>query len=226
MTDLKILFEDKYLIIVEKPIGVMSQLDPNGGDSMPKRISEYLSGKGEEGYVGVVHRLDTTTGGIILYSKSPKITSKLSELVSCDGYYKEYLCAIEGEMQENDGLLCDFLYHDKAKNKSYVVKGQRKGAKEAKLEYRVISTSENKKGEKISLLSVHLLTGRTHQIRVQLASRSHALCGDGKYGSKDNGCVAALWSHKCIFEHPVTKKNIELVSFPENKYPWDRFNME
>lgn len=224
MTDLKILFEDKYLIAVEKPIGVMSQLDSRGGDSMPKRLSEYLLGKGEDGYIGVVHRLDTTTGGIILYSKSPKITGKLSEIVSGESYNKEYLCVVEGKMENDSGIVCDFLYHDKQKNKSYVVKGQRKGAKEAKLEYNLIDTKESDKGVK-SLVRVHLLTGRTHQIRVQFSSRKHPLCGDGKYGSRDNGCFAALWSHRCEFEHPVTRKKIELVSYPDNNYPWNLFEI-
>ena len=225
MTEIKVLYEDKYLIIVEKPIGVMSQLDSRGGDSMPRRISEYLHNSGAEGYVGVVHRLDTTTGGAITYSKSEKHTGAISTLVAGDGYFKEYLCVCEGEMADDSGLLTDFLYHDKQKNKSYVVKGGRKGAKEAKLEYKVLAVGENKKGEKISLLSVHLLTGRTHQIRVQLASRGHALCGDGKYGSRDNGCSAALWSHRCEFLHPVTKKKISVLSKPSGDYPWDRFDI-
>ena len=223
MEDIKILYEDKYLIIVEKPIGVLSQLDSKGGDSMPYRISEYLAESG--GYVGVLHRLDTTTGGVITYSKSEKHTGVFSNLVAGDGYFKEYLCVCEGEMTEECGLLTDFLYHDKVKNKSYVVKGERKGAKEAKLEYKVLAVGENKKGEKISLLSVHLLTGRTHQIRVQLASRGHALCGDGKYGSRDNGCSAALWSHRCEFLHPVTGKKISVLSKPSGDYPWDRFDI-
>lgn len=223
MENIKILFEDKYIIIVEKPVGVMSQLDLNGGDSMPRRISEYLAQSG--GYVGVLHRLDTTTGGVITYSKSEKHTGMLSNLVAGDGYFKEYLCVCEGEMDCNSGLLNDFLYHDKVKNKSYVVKGERKGAKEAKLEYKLLAVGENKKGEKISLLWVHLLTGRTHQIRVQLASRGHALCGDGKYGSRDNGCLASLWSYKCEFVHPVTGKKISVVSKPCESYPWDRFDI-
>ena len=225
MEDLKILFEDKQLIIVEKPIGVMSQLDSKGGDSMPQRLSEYLISKGEESYIGVVHRLDTTTGGVIAYSKNPKITGKMSELVRGDGYYKEYLCVLEGKLEDEKGILCDFLYHDKQKNKSYVVKGQRRGAKEARLEYSVIDSVENDKGVK-SLVSVHLLTGRTHQIRVQFGSRKHPLCGDGKYGSRDNGCVCALWSHRCVFEHPVTHKKTELVSYPDDKYPWDMFKIK
>lgn len=224
MEAIKILFEDKHIIIIEKPVGVMSQLDSNGGDSMPKRLSEYLKGRGEDGYIGVVHRLDTTTGGIVAYSKNPKITGKLSEAVSGEGYYKEYLCVVEGNMENNSGTLVDFLYHDKQKNKSYVVKWQRKGAKEAKLEYSVIDTKENDKGEK-TLVRVHLLTGRTHQIRVQFSSRKHPLCGDGKYGSRDNGCFAALWSHRCEFIHPVTHNKIELVSYPDNNYPWNLFEI-
>ncbi len=223
--DFEILYEDKYLLVANKPRGVISQ--DSEGECFPKMIKERLG----LDYLGVVHRLDTTTSGLILYSKDKRYTGKLSELVSGGDYYKEYLAVSEGvvpfdECEKNaSGMveLCDFLYHDKVKNKSFVVRGERKGAKKAVLEYKTLDTKENAKGESKSLLRVHLITGRTHQIRVQFGSRGHSLCGDGKYGSRDNGCVCALHSHRCEFMHPIFNKKIEIECKPKNEYPWNLF---
>lgn len=223
--DFEILYEDKYLILVNKPCGVISQ--DADGECMPKFIKEKLG----LDYIGVVHRLDTTTSGIIMYSKDKRYTGKLSELVANGEYYKEYLAVCDGEVAFDEceknasGMvtLHDFLYHDKMKNKAFVVKGERKGAKAAALEYKTLATAKNARAEMKSLVSVHLLTGRTHQIRVQFGSRGHALAGDGKYGSRDNGCFAALHSCKCAFVHPILNKKIEVECKPNNTYPWNLF---
>lgn len=226
MEDIKILYEDKYIIVAEKPCGIVSQERADGGDSMYKRLSQYRQNNGEDGYIGVLHRLDTVTGGIITYSKEKKSTGEFSSLVTGDGYIKEYICVVQGKMEESNGVLCDFLYFDRQKNKSYVVKGERKGAKRAELEYFLLDVKENSKGEELSLLKIRLHTGRTHQIRVQLASRKHPLCGDGKYGSKDNNCSCALWSYSCRFTHIKNNKEIFLKSYPEDIYPWNLFDIK
>lgn len=217
--EIKILYEDRFLIVCEKPVGVLSQLDAKGGDSMPARLSERLGGR----YVGVVHRLDTATGGVIMYAKKEDVCGKLSALVSGEGYKKEYLAVLDGELTEPCGELSDYLFHDRMKNKSFAVKGERKGAKLALLDYELISISESGKGKK-SLVRVRLHTGRTHQIRVQFASRGLPISGDGKYGSRDNKCPTALWAHRCEFIHPVTGKLIRAESCPPREYPWSLFD--
>jgi 23S rRNA pseudouridine1911/1915/1917 synthase len=117
----------------------------------------------------------------------------------------------------------DLLYHDKTKNKSFVASKARTGVKEAILNYRVLKTVIRENGEKMSLCEIDLVTGRTHQIRVQFASRKMPLVGDGKYGSRDNHATCALWSHKVRFTHPVTKKTIVCESSPNGEYPWNQF---
>ena len=220
---MKILYEDKYLIVCEKPVGVESQKSSSGKTDMPTLLSQYRSERGEDTYIGVVHRLDTATGGAMIYSKREDMTGKLSALVQSGDYRKIYLAVVHGEPEETCGEMRDLLYHDKMRNKSFVCAKKRSGVKEAILNYKVLHTVEVG-GEKLSLVEIELITGRTHQIRVQFASRKMPLVGDGKYGSRDNGATCALWSHKVRFTHPITKKTIECESRPETNYPWDAFS--
>ena len=139
-------------------------------------------------------------------------------MVSERSFSKEYLAVIKGIPTENEGVYKDFLFKDSSKNKSFVVKRARKGVKEASLEYRLLDSHDD-----ISLVFVKLHTGRTHQIRVQFASRKTPLLGDGKYGSRDNRCDTALWSCRLSFVHPVTNKSVSCVSMPPEEYPWNLF---
>lgn len=220
---MKILYEDKYLIVCEKPVGVESQKSSSGKTDMPTLLSQYRRDRGEDTYIGVVHRLDTATGGAMIYSKREDMTGKLSALVQSGDYKKVYLAVAHGEPEEACGEMRDLLYHDKMRNKSFVCDKKRSGVKEAILNYRTLESIETEGGEKVSLIEVKLITGRTHQIRVQLASRKMPLVGDGKYGSRDNKATCALWSHRVRFTHPVTKKVIECESLPEDAYPWSTF---
>ena len=222
---MKILYEDKYLLVCEKPVGVESQVSSKNKCDMPTLLSEYRRGKGEDGYIGVVHRLDTATGGAMIYSKREDMTGKLSALVQSGDYKKVYLAVVHGEPAEQSGEMRDLLYHDKMRNKSFVCDKKRSGVKEAILNYRVLDTVVAGDGEKKSLVEIELVTGRTHQIRVQFASRKMPLVGDGKYGSRDNKATCALWSHKVELLHPVTKKTVEAESLPTDTYPWDMFEL-
>ena len=219
---MKILYEDQYLIVCEKPIGIESQKSSADKADMPTLLSQYRSEKGEDAYIGVVHRLDTATGGVMIYSKREDMTGKLSSLVQSGDYKKSYFAVVHGIPDEKSGEMRDLLFHDKIKNKSYVCNKKRNGVKEAILNYRVLDTVEEE-GEFKSLIQVELITGRTHQIRIQFASRKMPLVGDGKYGSRDNKADMALWSHKVEFIHPITKKKVCVSDMPPRTYPWDRF---
>lgn len=222
---MKILYEDKYLIVCDKPIGVESQLSSAGKPDMITLLSEYRKEKGEDSYVGLVHRLDTATGGAMIYSKQENVMGKISGILNSPEYEKEYLAIVHGAPEQSEGEFRDLLYHDKNKNKSYVVDRDRKGVKEAIAQYKLIDSLEDNDNGKISLVKVRLITGRTHQIRVQFASRGMSLLGDGKYGSRDNKASLALWSHRLAFVHPITKNRIEVTSEPPRDYPWSLFNL-
>ena len=221
---MKILYEDKYLFVCEKPVGVESQRSSKGGEDMLTLLENYRKDKGEDAYVGLVHRLDTATGGAMIYSKRADMTGKLSALVQSEEYKKTYLAIVHGKPEESAGEMRDLLFHDKMKNKSYVCDKRRAGVKEAVLNYRVLSTVQKEDGNLYSLVEIELITGRTHQIRVQFASRKMPLVGDGKYGSRDNKAGMALWSHKVEFIHPQTKKQVAAESDPPESYPWNLFN--
>ena len=217
---LKVLFEDKFIIIVEKPASVLSEPDGKGEDIVTMASAHVCKP------CFLVHRLDRNTGGAMVLSKMQKATGKLSEAIQKREFEKEYIAVIKGVPEEQEGVYKDLLFKDSQKNKTFVVKRERKGVKEASLEYKVLSTAEHPEHGKISLVLIKLHTGRTHQIRVQFASRKMPLLGDGKYGSRDNHCETALWSRRLAFKHPITGENIEAVSMPPEEYPWNLFDID
>ena len=220
---IKILYEDKYIIVCEKPVNILSERQTNTKRTMPD-ILKKMSGAYE---VDTIHRLDKMVGGTMVYSKSRNATSVLSKMVRDHKLIKEYLAVVTGTPEIPSGEMCDILFKDSKKNKSFVIKTMRKGAKDAKLEYETIATKQN--GENVaSLVKVRLHTGRTHQIRVQFSHRKMPLLGDGKYGSHDNGCFIALWSNHLKFDHPIVKKqSVDEYSFPPiTQYPWKLFKTE
>ena len=194
---IEVVYSDKHLAVVIKPVGSISE---EGEGSVPSLIREYL-GK-SDAYVGTIHRLDKGVSGLMVYSLDPKITGRLTEAINSDGAGKEYLALLSGVPEKNEDTLTDLLYHDRAKNKTYVVKRKRNGVKEARLYYRVIDEKEGK-----ALVAVKLYTGRTHQIRAQFASRGLPLLGDARYGGGKG--EISLYSYKLTFVHPVTKKIME-----------------
>lgn len=210
--DLRILYEDAHLLCAIKPAGIASE-----GDGMPRLVGEYLwkNGGGDAPYVGVVHRLDRDVSGVMVFAKEEKTAAALSALIAQREFTKEYLAIVLGEM-DAAGEMRDLLYHDKGRNKTFVVKRPRRGVREASLDYRTLSVREGS-----SLVHVRLHTGRTHQIRVQFSSRKHPLLGDGKYGG-GKGKIA-LFSHKIAFVHPVTKEEMCFSALPPITDAWEVF---
>lgn len=216
---MKVLFEDKFIIVCEKPANVLSE--PGDGEDIVTMASEHVH---KPCYL--VHRLDRNTGGAMVLSKMQKATGKLSEAIQKREFEKEYLAVIKGVPEESEGVFRDLLFKDSQKNKTFVVKRERKGVKEASLEYKVLATEKHPDHGEISLVRIKLHTGRTHQVRVQFASRKMPLLGDGKYGSRDNHCETALWSFRLGFCHPITNETVDVKSMPPKEYPWSLFDIE
>lgn len=200
-----IYFESDEIVVAEKPEGVTSE------EGMKKLLSPRE--------VFTVHRLDKEVGGVMVFAKTSKAAEKLSREIREGNFKKEYLAVCFGETDES-GELSDLLFHDKEKNKTYVVKKERKGVKKAKLTYKKLGKA-TLNGNIFSLLSVELFTGRTHQIRVQFASRKHPLSGDRKYGSAVSGRMG-LHSVKLTFSDPSSSKQLSFVSLPKGDF-WTEF---
>ena len=220
---MKILLKDENLIAISKPYGIPSQKDPSGDADAMSLISEMLGACGEESKLWLVHRLDRTVGGVMVFARNAAVAAELSEKIADKTAKKEYLSVVDGRGE--GGLYTDFLYKDAKLKKAFVTDGKRNGVKEAKLECTPLSVKETEKGEK-TLLSIKLYTGRFHQIRAQLSHRKTPVCGDGKYGSRDNKAKnLALFSHKLTFE--VGNKKYEIKDYPDfDAYPWSLFESE
>jgi 23S rRNA pseudouridine1911/1915/1917 synthase len=216
--DVQILYQDRYLLLVRKPAGVPSQPDPSGQKDL------LTSLQGDHPTASLIHRLDTPTGGVMVFGLTPKATAKLCALVQDHGQFrKEYLAVLSAPPPEAEGRLTDYLFHDKQKNKAFVTDGGRKGSKEAVLDYRVLSTHPD--GHTLVLVRLH--TGRTHQIRVQFASRGLPLVGDGKYGSREKAPYIGLWAFRLTFPHPMTGKELTAAAPPDTEtLPWSLFHGE
>lgn len=207
---INIIYENRDFVVCVKPIGVASQNDKS--EDMVKLLAQQISSQ-----IFPVHRLDTAVGGTMVFAKNSKTAAYLSKQIAEGTFKKSYLAVVSGKPDEESGVFEDLLFKDSSKNKSYVVKKERKGVKKAKLEYKILSSN----GE-LSLVYVLLHTGRSHQIRVQFASRKMPLLGDGKYGSKDNRCSVALWSNELTFNY--NGEEISFSSVPEShNFPWNLF---
>lgn len=203
-----ILYKDESIIICLKPPGILSQTGPGGG--LPE-ILRRETGKP----VYPVHRLDREAGGVMVYAGTRRAAGALSDAIRRGEVRKEYLCIVRGVPSPPEGEYHDLLLHDRARNKSFVVKRMRGSVREAGLSYWALAAEDG-----LSLVRVRLRTGRTHQIRVQFSSRGTPLLGDGKYGG--GGGQMALWSCSLAFQHPKTGKNLLFHRLPEGE-PWEKF---
>ena len=213
---ISILYEDKHLVVCLKPRGVLSQTDSKGSDAMPELLATQCGG-----VFYPVHRLDREVSGVMVYARTREAAAKLSQLVGDhEKFCKQYLAVAEGILEEKEGFLEDLLFHDRFKNKTYVVDRMRGGVKAAKLSYRVLEEKEGK-----SLLSIRLYTGRTHQIRVQFSSRGLPLAGDRRYGAAGGGDIA-LFSASLTFPQPITREIITVSARPAAEGNWQGFSFE
>lgn len=220
MQNLKILYEDNHIIVVEKPPNIPSQGDKTEDEDMLTMIKHYLKEKYQKPgnvYLGLIHRLDRPVGGVMVFAKTSKAASRLSEQVRNKTFQKEYLVIVDGKLKKENGTLENYLLKNQKNNISKVVKENTKNAKYAKLDYEVLKYNEE---IDLSLLKILLHTGRHHQIRVQLANIGHSICGDQKYGTRGRGKQICLWAYQLTIEHPITKEKMTFTDVPEKIGSW------
>lgn len=218
--NLKVIYEDNHIIVVEKPPNIPSQGDKTEDTDMLTIIKEYLKEKYNKPgnvYLGLVHRLDRPVGGVMIFAKTSKAASRLSNQVREKVFKKEYLAIVDGKPEKNKGTLENYLLKNEKTNTSRIVKENTPGSKYAKLDYEVLKYNEE---IDLSLLKILLHTGRHHQIRVQLAGMGHSICGDQKYGTRGRGKQISLWAYKLTIEHPITKESMTFTDIPEPIGPW------
>jgi len=220
MQDLKVIYEDNHIIVVEKIPNIPSQADKTGDIDMLTLVKNYIKEKYNKPgnvYLGLVHRLDRPVGGIMIFAKTSKAASRLSNQVREKVFKKKYLAVVDGKIEKKTGTLEDYLYKDERHNMSKVVNKDKKNAKLAKLDYEVLKYNEVKD---LSLVKVNLHTGRHHQIRVQLSHFGHSIFGDQKYGTRGRGKQIALWAYELTIEHPIKKEKMTFHDLPEPIGTW------
>ncbi len=219
MNKLNVLYEDNHVIVVEKPINILSQGDATGDIDLLTMVKQYIKNKYNKPgnvYIGLIHRLDRPVGGIMVFARSSKAASRLNKQQLEHNFEKKYLAVINGIMDNNSGKLVDKL--EKQSDGSTIVS---ENGKRCVLNYKVLDV--NKKTMH-SLVEIELETGRHHQIRVQFASRGHYLCGDQRYGKVDKTQLA-LYAYKLGFVHPVTKEKMQFSLNPPKSGYWTEFTM-
>lgn len=215
--ELEILYEDNHIIVVYKPANILSQSDITGDKDMLTLLKEYIKEKYNKPgnvYLGLVHRLDRPVQGIMVYAKTSKAASRLSEQIRKNELSKHYLAVINGTMVEKKGVFKDYLVKDTNGNTSVTDKEH---GKESILNYEVLDEKNN-----YSLVRIELITGRHHQIRVQFAHRGYPLVGDNRYGKSENMPIC-LCSYQLSFYHPITKELLQFEKMPQKNDIWKLF---
>ena len=207
---MELIYVDKDIVVCIKPARVLSTDEPGG---LPDLVREALGDAKAD--VRTVHRLDRVVSGVMVLARNGKAASELSRQIREDIFEKEYLAVVHG-VPEEKGTLRDLLARDKARKMTFVVQEMDKGVQEAVLDYERIRSDDEK-----SLVRVHLHTGRTHQIRVQFASRGYPLVGERKYSTLEDPCEIALWSHSIGFVHPTTGEKMTFTQNPPDVFPWN-----
>ena len=211
--EIDILYEDGQLLVCRKPAGVPVQSGKVGQKDMVSILRNYRNGKEGDTYIGLVHRLDQPVQGVMVFAKTKMAAAGLSHQITDGRMKKQYLAVTCGKPMKKQGALVDYLLKDGRTNTSSIVPEGTKGAKRAELRYRIIAETPG-----YALAEIDLLTGRHHQIRVQMTGAGMPLAGDRKYNLSDAGQTekyVALAAHRLSFEHPVLKKEICFEGKPE-----------
>lgn len=214
---INIIYEDNHLLVVEKPINIPVQADDSKDLDFLTMLKDFIKKRDNKPgnvYLGLIHRLDRPVGGIMVFAKTSKCASRLSEQVRNRTFKKTYMAIVEGKL-DNKGVFKDKLLKD---TKNNIVRVDERG-KDSILSYEVIDYKSN-----LSLVKINLETGRSHQIRVQFSSRNYPLYGDQKYNKNAKiGEQIALFSNSITFSHPITKEDLTFRLNMPNKIPWNLF---
>ncbi len=219
----RILYEDNHLIVVNKLPGDLVQGDKSGDKTLADDVKEYLKvtyNKPGNVYLGIPHRLDRPTSGIVIYTKTEKALIRMNEAFKGSGVKKTYWAIVDNLPQKSEGTLIHYIVRDTTNNKSIAYSSEKKGSKIAKLDYKTLKSSD-----KYHLLEIALHTGRHHQIRAQLAALGIHIKGDLKYGfprSNPDGGIC-LHARKVVFMHPVKKEEITIIAPVPNDNLWSFF---
>lgn len=218
---INILYEDNHLLVIEKPVNIPVQEDASRDKDLLTILKKDIKlrfNKPGNVYLGLVHRLDRPVGGVMVFAKTSKAASRLSDVIRKNELTRKYVAVVRGLPKKESDQLTHYLYKDTQKNIVKAVSANHKEAKKAILDYEVLGTRDN-----LSLVTVKLHTGRSHQIRVQLSTIGHPLFGDQKYGQQQNqkGQQIALWATTLEFPHPTTKELIRVDCKPPAEYPWN-----
>lgn len=205
---MEIIYQDEQIVVCVKPARVLSTDEPGG---MPELVREALQTRD----IRTVHRLDRVVGGLMVLARNAEAASELSRQIRENAFEKEYLAVVHGSPEYDTGKLYDLLLRDKARKMTMVAAEMGKGVQPASLGYRVL-----KRKNGMSRVRIRLETGRTHQIRVQFASRGMPLVGERKYSTLEDNCEIALWSCRLAFCHPTTGEKMDFSLEPPAVYPW------
>ena len=210
---MELIYLDSDIVVCIKPARVLSTDEPGG---LPELVRQALGDSKAD--VRTVHRLDRVVSGLMVLARNAKAASELSQQIREGSFQKEYLAVVHGQPEEDRGTFRDLLGRDKARRMTFVAQVPAKGVQEAVLHYALEGRTP-----RLSKVRIQLVTGRTHQIRVQFAARQMPLVGERKYAVQEDPCEIALWSCFLCFTHPATGERLSFFREPPRDYPWTEF---
>ncbi|MGI6701027.1 MAG: RluA family pseudouridine synthase [Christensenellales bacterium] len=223
--NIKIIYEDNHILVVVKPQNIPTQGDSSGDKDILTYLKEYIKEKYDkkgEVFLGIVHRLDRPTGGVMVFAKTSKAAERLFYSMKEGDFEKKYLAVVHGAPKEKQNKLVHYLIKNERRNIVQVAPMTSESAKRAELDYKVLNEKED-----LSLVMIKLITGRSHQARVQMSTIGAPIVGDVKYGKKIIKSNLALWATEIKFTHPTLKEKMTFRVYPpEDEYPWNLFDLD